>query len=199
MKEPQLILASSSVYRQAQLKQIHLAYKAISPEVDERKTQALESDPRTLAERLASLKSHAVKKNFAGNYILGCDQVCAMGEQIFNKPETQAQALIQLHKLQGKTHSLYTAYSLIAPDGEELIECIEAKMSMRPLTQDQIESYLKLDRPFDCAGSYKIEKAGIGLFNMIDVSDFSSIIGLPIMSLISSLEKLAAPIKYLKE
>ena len=62
-------------------------------------------------------------------------------------------------------------------------------MKMRSLTEDQIQNYIKIDHPIDCAGSYKIEKSGIALFEQIDVTDATAIQGLPLIELSSILLK----------
>ena len=66
----------------------------------------------------------------------------------------------------------------------------ETKLTMKELNQDDIESYIEHDNPIDCAGSYKIEESGIALFEDIKTTDFTAIIGLPLIQLSLDLERL---------
>ena len=162
-----VILASTSVYRKALLERLGLAVVCEPPGVDEDSYKSSIEDPFALAATLASAKARAVAQRHPGRIVIGGDQLVA-----------------------GKTHELVTAMSVIAPDGAEHRHTDIAWMTMRPLDRERIERYVRLDCPIDCAGAYKIESAGIALFETIETGDHTAITGLPLMALTTILERL---------
>lgn len=178
-----LILASTSKYRRELLQRLNLSFDCHAPDVDESAYKNLGLSPKELASRLAYEKAMSVAKKFPDSVVIGSDQVAALDELIFDKPGSVENACAQLKEMQGKTHCLYTAVSLIVPnrDGINFIEV--TKLSMRSLSQSEIERYVSADQPLDCAGSYKIETLGVSLFNSIVGDDFTAITGLPLMIL----------------
>lgn len=185
-----VILASTSVYRKALVERLGLTVQCEPPGVDEDAFKKSIEDPFGLAATLASAKARAVAERHPGRVVIGGDQLVAFEGQILGKPGTIENAVEQLLQLAGKTHELITAMSVIGPDGSEHRHTDIAWMTMRPLDQGRIERYVKLDRPVDCAGAYKIESAGISLFETIETGDHTAITGLPLMALTTILESL---------
>ena len=105
------------------------------------------------------------------------------------KPHTFEKARKQLQQLQGQTHQLITAVTLLSEDFERHLNHI-TYLTMRNLSDLEIDNYLKKDEPYDCAGSYKIEKHGIILFSEIKTDDFSAIQGLPLIWISNQLKEL---------
>jgi len=181
-----LTLASTSPYRRQLLKTAGFDVEVISPEVDESALKMKIKDPKTLASELAQLKARAGQQKTKNKWIIGSDQVAALETQIFDKPLTKENAFKTLMTLQGRTHTLLTAVYLITPQGEENW-CNETRLTMRPLSEAQILQYIDEDAPLDCAGAYKLEKAGIRLFKSIVSSDFTAVQGLPMIELCNRL------------
>jgi septum formation protein len=182
-----LILASQSVYRQAQLKQLGLPFEAKKPLIDEDSEKDPALSPQKLAEKLAFLKAQSLKAT--NSVVIGGDQLVAHRGLILGKPHTRENALAQLQSLQGQTHELITAICVF--DGEDCTPFVDTtRLTMKSLTLQQIERYVDLDQPLDCAGTYKIEKHGMMLFEKIDSQDFSAIQGLPLLALSQILTKL---------
>ena len=159
----------------------------INPKVNESYYQSRIKNVRTLCQTLARLKVQSIpqsvqKKN---TFIIGCDQMASLHGKAFGKPKTKAKAIQTLNLFQGKTHKLISALCIQKPDGSLFEDVIISDMTMRPLTRKQIESYVKKDKPYNCAGAYTIEGLGISLFEKIKSPDFSAIIGLPLISLCS--------------
>ncbi|WP_127716123.1 nucleoside triphosphate pyrophosphatase [Halobacteriovorax sp. HLS] len=176
-----IILASTSKYRSEQLSRITKSFQMSSPSIDEDKYKSDDISPSILATKLATLKALDVQKAHPSDLIIGGDQVLSFEGKIFSKPITKENAISQLRELSGKTHELITATTYIVK--EEVIETqVIAKMKMRNLTDEQIENYINRDMPLNCCGSYMLENSGIGLFEEIDCKDYTSIIGLPLMS-----------------
>ena len=183
---PTLILASTSKYRASLLKQLGWEFSTASPGVDEDQLKNKGLSPTELARELSRLKAMAVFKNHPEAFVIGSDQVCAMGDKIFGKPGTEAVAIEQLLQMNGKIHQLLTAVTIASPRGVKTF-VNTTTLHMRNLNQAQIESYVRTDRPLDCAGSYKLEEQGIKLFSEIEMKDHTAIIGLPLIELCSIL------------
>ncbi len=186
MKQTNIILASQSPARKKLLSSIKLSFTVIPPRVDEEIYKKKITDPKTLCQTLARVKVESIHKKNC--WVIGSDQIVYLNGQILGKPGNKSKAIETLSLLQGKTHQLMTALCLQTPDGSYFEELVINSMSMRPLNQKQIEFYLDQDKPYGCAGSYTIEKRGIGLFEKIDSPDFNAIIGLPLISLCSQLK-----------
>jgi septum formation protein len=188
-----LILASTSKYRGALLSQLGWEFEAVSPGVDEEKVKSTGLNPGELALLLSKFKAEAVFVKRPESCVIGSDQVCTMDGMIFSKPGTVEKAAEQISLMQGKSHELLTAVTVISPKGVESF-LNRTVLQMRPLTLSQIHSYVNDDLPLDCAGSYKLESKGIKLFSHIEMSDQTAIIGLPLIELTSTLLKLGYPL-----
>lgn len=188
-----LILASTSKYRSALLAQLGLEFEAVNPGVDEDKIKTGTHTPEELALILSRLKAEAVFVRRPNSCVIGSDQVCHLSGEIFSKPHTIERASEQISIMQGKAHELLTAVTIFSPSGVESF-VNKTTLHMRRLTLSQINSYVKNDLPLDCAGSYKLESGGIKLFEKIEMSDHTAIIGLPLIELTSRLLKLGYPL-----
>ncbi|WP_413574965.1 Maf family protein [Bdellovibrio sp. HCB290] len=181
----QLILASTSKYRQELLSRLAVPFSAQPPLIDEDKEKDPTLAPRALAEHLARLKAASLKGE--GKVVIGGDQLVSFEGRIIGKAHTREKAIEQLLSMQGKTHELVTAICVF--DGEKAIPYTDiTRMHMKAMSREQIERYVDLDMPTDCAGSYKIEKHGIMLFSKIESQDFTAIQGLPLIELGKILE-----------
>ena len=182
----QLILASTSVYRQDLLKRLGLDFKAQAPGIDEDSEKNSTFEPRKLAEHLACLKARSLARPEA--VVIGGDQLVNFQGKILGKPGTAMVAMEQLKAMSGHSHDLITAVCINSSEGEIIITNI-TRMTLRTLTQDEIQRYVLKDQPLDCAGAYKIEKLGITLMEKIETEDFTAIQGLPLMKLAQALRQ----------
>ena len=181
-----LVLASGSRYKQSLLARLGIPFTSQSADVDE--SRRVGELPDDLALRLARDKALAVQTQMPNAWVLGVDQVIALGDNVFSKPGSFEAACKQLQTLSGHTHELITAMVVVSPDGEaESLTRFE--MAMRTLSDAAIEAYVTLDEPFDCAGAYKIEEAGIRLFDSCSGPDFTAIIGLACTRVIPMLQE----------
>jgi septum formation protein len=188
-----LILASSSKYRAALLAQLGFNFSSVAPDVDEDQFKNSQLSALDLARKLAHEKALNVFKRYPECLVIGSDQVCSLQGHILGKPHTRERAIEQLIRMQGKTHELISAVCLRLP-GREITFENKTSLTMRPLNKQSIEAYIDLDQPFDCAGSYKLEAAGIKLFSKIQMDDHTSIIGLPLIELNNHLLELGYPL-----
>lgn len=185
--EPRLVLASGSTYKRQLLERLGLAFTTVAANIDE---AALEGEaPEQTAQRLALQKAEAVRRDHPDHWVLGADQVIALGDRRFSKPGNAANARRQLAALSGKTHRLITAVALIGPDGRRFEDVARYEMQMRRLTDAEIAEYVAEDQPTDCAGAYKIEAGGIRLFHALRGDDYTAIVGLPLTRVRQLLER----------
>lgn len=185
---PHLVLASSSRYRQALLGKLGLPFTAASPDIDESPLPG--ETPRALVERLAAAKARALTTRFPHHLIIGSDQVACLDERILGKPGTGAAACEQLRLASGRSVEFLTGLCLLdSASGVEHTLTEPFQVHFRTLTETQIARYVEREQPLDCAGSFKSEGLGIALFERLEGNDPNSLIGLPLISLISLLEQ----------
>jgi septum formation protein len=188
-----LLLASQSAARRAMLHAAGIPHDAMASGVDEETAKAaLAADglsPRDLADALAELKAIRVSKRVPGAIVLGGDQTLALDDgTMFDKPVDRDAAADQLRQLSGRTHVLHSA-AVIAEAGRPVWRHIDrAKMTMRPLSEAFIQSYLDVEYAeiSGCVGGYRIEGPGIQLFARVEGSHFT-ILGLPLLPLLDYL------------
>lgn len=177
-----LVLASSSVYRKTLLQRLGLPFSAQAPDVDESPLpgeKALDT-----AIRLSEAKARAVAAFHPDALVIGSDQVALLGELALGKPGNHQAATEQLRLMSGRSLTFHSALCLLdARSGELQQDCVQTTVIMRGLSDAQIERYLLADRPYDCAGSAKIEALGIALVDAVDSSDPTALIGLPLIAL----------------
>lgn len=176
-----IVLASTSIYRQAQLKTLGIPFIAEKPLIDEEKEKDLSLNPKDLALKLSFLKAQSLAK--PNQVTIGGDQLVSFENQILGKPGSIENAIQQITKMQNQTHELITALTIFdGPDNFKQVLNI-TKMKLKKLSSEQIKKYIELDNPVDCAGSYKIEKHGVQIMEAIETSDFTAIQGLPLLEL----------------
>lgn len=189
LSDSQLILASTSPYRKELLEKLKIPFQCMPSQVDEDLEKEKTLEPVGLSQKLAFQKANSVFQKNPDATVIGSDQVAFVDQTIFDKPTNFDNAFKQLSFLSDKTHYLVSAVCIIK--NQKVIEFQnQTALKMKALTDQQIRSYLHKDQPFDCAGSYKIESLGISLFEKIECSDFTSIIGLPLIELTKSLNSL---------
>ena len=184
-----LILASTSPYRRALLERLGVPFRSVAPPFDEEASKGERASPRELAEALASGKAESVQAGEPDAVVIGCDQLVAFEGRVFGKPGTAEGAVAQLLAMSGRTHELITAMVILAP-GRRFEHTDVARLTMRRLGRAAIERYVERDRPFDCAGSYKLEQGGVALFERIVSDDHTAITGLPLLALTGALAEL---------
>jgi septum formation protein len=175
-----LILASTSRYRRELLERLGLAFTVEKPGVDEA-AQPGES-PAALSERLARAKAAAISIRHPDAWVIGSDQVCERDGIAIGKSGDHAAALVQLAAASGRTLRFHTAICL-QRDGQQHVYRDLTDVVFRTLDAAEIERYLRIEQPYDCAGSFKCEGLGIALFERIHSEDPAALIGLPLIAL----------------
>ena len=189
-----LILGSTSPYRRELLERLRIPFDVAAPAVDE--TPQPHETPQQLACRLAMSKARAVAAQFPDCVVIGSDQVAELDGQALGKPGHHARALAQLQQMSGKTLNYQTAVAVVCLEtGFAQMDLAQVKVKFRPLSDTQIEAYLRAETPYDCAGSAKSEGLGIALLEAIENDDPTALVGLPLIRTCRMIE--AAGIKVL--
>ena len=182
-----LILASSSVYRKELLSRLQLPFETQIPDIDE--SPLANEKPAALVERLAIKKAKAIASHENDALVIGCDQVAVHGDMIVGKPRDHEHAVLQIKAASGKCITLYTGLVLINSRTLNIqSEVVPYNVVFKKLNQEQIENYLRKEKPYHCAGSVKSEGLGIALLERFDGEDPNTLIGLPLIRLIKMLE-----------
>jgi septum formation protein len=190
---PRLILASSSRYRKELLSRLHIPFEILAPDIDE--TPARGETPETTAMRLAQEKAVAILKRVPGTLIISSDQVATLGSEQIGKPGSHENALKQLLKMRGREVIFHTALCLcdgrLPHDTEHSIQLknVQTTVRFRNLPDHELDAYLRIEQPYDCAGSAKNEGLGIALIEKIESTDPTALTGLPLIALTSMLRQ----------
>ena len=189
----QLVLASTSIYRRQLLQRLALPFECTAPDIDE--SPLARELPHDTALRLSLAKARAVAPRFPNALVIGSDQVAVHKGDLLGKPGSHERALAQLRRLSGDAADFHTAVSLLdAHTGEARSQLVSCRVVFRELNDRLIESYLRLEQPYDCAGSAKSEGLGIALIERIETEDPTSLIGLPLIALTTMLEQAGLPV-----
>ncbi len=194
--KPTLVLASTSPYRKALLKRLNLPFQTINPQIDEQQL-ATETATQTV-ERLAAAKARAAgqqlqhktpQENPQRYLIIGSDQLSVFSGKVLGKPKTHEAATRQLRQASGQCVQFFTGLAVLnSATGNLLSSVAHNEVWFRDLTDTQIETYLNVEKPLDCAGSFKSEGLGIALFRRIEGDDPNALIGLPLICLCNLLQ-----------
>lgn len=180
MIEPALILGSTSRYRRDLLARLRVPFDVAAPQIDE--TPQPGEEPAALARRLALEKARDVAGRFPDAIVIGSDQVADLDGVPIGKPGTHERAVEQLSRMSGRSLVFQTAVSVVRMStGFEESMLAPVRVSVRQLSRTEIERYLLLEQPYDCAGSAKSETLGIALLSSIDSDDPTALVGLPLI------------------
>jgi septum formation protein len=187
---PELILASTSVWRRQMLAAVGVRARAVAPGVREDLT--VDGNPVKLACALASAKAKAVQRRHPNAWVLGADQVACDAldrSEIWGKPLDPTDHLARLMAMRGQTHLLITGWTLLTPDGASADSC-ETRLTVRgDLTDDELRAYVATGEGSGCAAGYMAEGRGAFLFERID-GDWHNVLGLPVLDVMSVLREL---------
>ncbi|GAB4041718.1 MAG: Maf family nucleotide pyrophosphatase [Rubrivivax sp.] len=179
---PPLVLGSTSRYRRELLARLRLPFETDAPRVAE--TPRPGETPAALALRLALEKGREVAGRHPDAIVIGADQVCDLAGEPIGKPGTHERAVAQLSRLSGRSAVFQTALAVLRPGtGFERVELAPVTVRFRTLSAAEIERYLRLEQPYDCAGSAKCETLGIALLEAIESDDPTALVGLPLIRL----------------
>jgi len=175
-----LLLASTSPYRRELLSRLRIPFDVARPEVDE--TPSPGELPLALAQRLAAAKAATIAMREGNAWVIGSDQVAELDGQPLGKPGGREQALAQLAAMSGSSVAFRTALCVMHRDLGRFDAVDTTVVRFRGLAGDEIARYVDAEQPFDCAGSFKSEGLGIALFEAIETTDPTALVGLPLIA-----------------
>lgn len=175
-----LILASTSPYRHELLARLRLPFDTARPQADE--TQRSGESPHELVARLAETKAADVAATNPDKWVIGSDQVAELDGSPIGKAGNRAAAIAQLLSMSGRVIEFHTGLSLCHGDGRRLAALDTTRVHFRELCEAEVARYVDAETPFDCAGSFKCEGLGIALFEAIESSDPTALVGLPLIA-----------------
>jgi len=187
LRPRRLILASTSRYRRELLSRLGLPFEAEAPDAPE---LAIEGEPPVaMAARLALAKARSIDAPDA--IVIGSDQVASLDGWLLRKPGDHATALRQLQACQGRTVVFDTAVAVVDTGTGATLEHVDrTEVRFASLETAALDRYVQREQPLDSAGSFKSEGLGIALFERIDSSDPTALIGLPLIWLARALREL---------
>lgn len=190
---PRLILASSSRYRAELLSRLRLPFESMAPDIDESPLPG--EAPETTALRLARAKAEAVAAKAPDALVIGSDQVATLDGVQIGKPGSHTAALRQLQAMRGREVLFHSALCLwdgrAARRGTHAAQCdnVVTTVRFRDLPDAELDAYLRIEQPYDCAGSAKNEALGIALLELVRSDDPTALTGLPLISLTAMLRR----------
>ena len=176
-----LVLATESQYKKNILKRLQIDFLSEAPEIDE--TPLRGESAKALTERLARTKATVVALRHPDKIVISTDQSASIFGDILEKPKEETKALKVLETLSGQQVSFFTTVGFSAPGQSVKVHTEEVVVTFRQLEETEILRYVARDRPLDCAGSFKVEGIGIGLFNAVESRDPTALEGLPLIRL----------------
>jgi septum formation protein len=190
---PQIILASSSTYRKELLQRLQLPFLAIAPDIDE--SPLNQEAPEQTALRLAQQKAEAIAMSYPDAIIIGSDQVATLDGLQIGKPGDHTRALQQLQMMRGREVIFHTALCVLNKSAKTTETILQIKncqttVRFRNLSDTELDAYLRIEQPYDCAGSAKNEGLGIAILEAIHSDDPTALTGLPLITLTSMLRQL---------
>ncbi len=182
------MLASTSRYRKALLERLDIAFETASPQFDERAHDGefAATNDETFAVRLAEGKARSLVDEHPGAIILAADQIATVDlppRTLLHKPGDPERAVAQLLLLRGRTHALTTGVVMLDARTGRLETAVDThRLTMREFSEEECRDYVARYAPIDCVGAYRIEDAGIRLFDSVQGADATAIIGLPLIA-----------------
>ncbi|SBS31800.1 Maf-like protein YceF [Marinomonas aquimarina] len=185
-----LILGSSSIYRQNLLKRLGIPFSTLSPDIDESRLDGEHAE--SYIERITKAKAAALVTQLEDDCILiTSDQCATFAEDIIGKPHSADKAIAQLKRFSGQTVTFLTGlYLLNTRTQQERYILSRYKVTFRELSDAEIQRYVAIEAPLDCAGSFKCEGLGVALFAKMEGNDPTSLEGLPLIETSKSLRQL---------
>ncbi len=185
----QLVLASTSPRRRELLESAGVSFEILSPPGEEALPEKGER-PAAYAQRAAHQKALRAAKlpEASGKWILCADTVVALGGEVLGKPKDAEDAFRMLRKLSGKTHEVFSAFVLLAPDGKVFRkEWSKTEVDFGKIADERLRAYAACGEPLDKAGGYAIQGKGSFLIKAIRGS-YTNVVGLPLAETLDALE-----------
>lgn len=183
----QIILASNSPRRKELLKNIGLKFKIEKSNSIEKVIPG--TSPNQAVKQLAEQKAMVVAQKYKNAIVIAADTMVILGDEILGKPKTKSRAIKMLKKLNGKTHLVFTGFTIIdTKTKKKITKVVKTKIHFNKLTDSEIKNYVATKEPLDKAGAYAIQGKGMALIKKIQ-GNYFNVIGLPVTELINTLKE----------
>lgn len=201
----QIILASESPRRKEIMETMGISYKVITSNVEE---VVEENKPEEMVQAIARLKTEEVLKKQRQLYpqyqeviILGADTMVFYKDHALGKPKNEQDAIRMLSMLSEDSHHVITGVSIIIANNygfeERISFAVSTKVTVQPLTLEQILDYIATGEPMDKAGAYAIQ-GKFGIYIKEIAGDYYNIVGFPISKINEVLLQKGIDLKKLK-
>lgn len=185
IKKPGIILASNSPRRRELLALAGIKFDIIPAYFDEESVPFME--PSEYTKLLAEQKALEIAKSYPEHMVIGADTIVVIDSQILNKPASKNDAAKMLGMLSGRTHTVFTGYCLACLAEHRIITgSVSTDVTFKSLGNEEIEWYTNTDEPYDKAGGYAVQGAGVFMIESINGS-YTNVIGLPVSTVLSRL------------
>jgi septum formation protein len=183
---PKLILASGSPRRKDLLIEAGYDFQVIVPDVEENEDVSVPI--RQLTKENAELKAEAVSPANTDAVVIAADTLVLLEERVLTKPIDGDEAREMLASLNGKSHQVFTAFSILhGREGKRVLETVTTDVHFKLLTEAEMIEYHRRINPMDKAGAYAAQEHGKLIINRIEGS-MTNVIGLPMRRLAEILE-----------
>ena len=184
----QIILASASPRRKQLLSSVGLKFKTVPAHVDENYLNG--ETPNQHVRRLAQRKAKIIAEKYPDAWVLGADTIVVIDGHILGKPENKTQAKKMLQKLSGRTHKVYTAFTITrAASSITKTRVIQSAVSFKNISPDEIKWYISSKEPYDKAGGYAAQEKGASFIKSVRGS-YTNVIGLPLCEVLEEFKTL---------
>ena len=187
-----IILASQSPRRRELLSLIGIAHDVRPADLDE--TVLPGEIPVAHAERLARAKAEAIASREPGVVVIGSDTIVVLDGDILGKPNDRSEAAATLRRLSGRTHTVHTAVA-VARNGQTVSGVESVEVTFRPLSDAQIEAYIRTGEPMDKAGAYGIQGYGAVIVERVH-GDYFAVMGLALGRLVGLLDQVGVAYRF---
>ncbi|MEO0653005.1 MAG: Maf family protein [Planctomycetota bacterium] len=179
------VLASASPRRRALLEAAGLGFEVRPTHVDESLEEGL--DPGCAALELAERKANAGADAWGTEpaLVIGSDTIVAVpvegGWRMLGKPADEAEAAAFLRLLSGSSHRVVTGVCVLAtPSRTSRADAEVTRVTMRPLTDDEVADYVASGEWRDKAGGYAIQESADRFVTDLAGGGFDNVVGLPV-------------------
>jgi septum formation protein len=182
-----IILASRSPRRQQLLQELGLTFEVVIKEYPETYPGGL--DGKSIAEHISREKALSFRNDLSDNdIVIAADTVVWCNNKLLGKPHDYSDAAFMLGEISGRTHEVITGVTLLSAKKEKTFS-VSSKVTFDPLSEDEIDYYIRNYKPFDKAGAYGIQE-WIGLIACSSIEgSYFNVVGLPVRTLYKELQK----------
>jgi septum formation protein len=178
-KKNKIILASRSPRRKHLLRQLGIQFSVMESGVDEDEYGGI--SPADHVTVLSRHKAEAVGSRVKDGLIIGADTIVVCNRKIMGKPKDKKDASAMLSMLSGRTHEVYTGFTILdSKSGRSISDYEVTRVTFRKLKLTEITAYVASGSPLDKAGAYGIQDDFGAVFVERIEGCFYNVVGFPL-------------------